>query len=283
MNFHQHPITYVSDVTLKIEDLNRAVAFYTEVVGLKVHHQTDKTAALTADGSSVLVTLEQPDHVVPKEKNRTGLYHFALLVPKRSDLTEVVQHFVNKEVSFLAEDHLVSEALYIWDPDGNGIEIYADRDPSQWDWKNGEVAMTSDPIKTTDLLPKGEPKPWKGLPAGTIMGHIHLHVARIEAAERFYTKGLGFELVNRHNEQTIFVSDGKYHHHVALNTWQGIGAHASSPESVGLQSFSVVFPDEETRDKRLVQLEDVGASVKEENGEYVTEDPSGNQIILRHE
>jgi catechol 2,3-dioxygenase len=280
MNFHREPITFVGQVNLKVQNLERSVAFYREVIGFEVIEQTDSSANLTADGKTVLLSIQQSNNLVPKQGKTTGLYHYALLLPKRSDLAEIVQHFREIGLRFGSSDHLVSEALYLSDPDGNGIEIYIDRDPSDWDWDNGEVAMAVDPLNFADLLSGGEQQPWKGLPAGTVMGHIHLHVSELVKTEEFYSKGLGFEVVNRYGEQALFISDGKYHHHIGLNTWNGVGAPAPSPNSAGLESFTIMFPNEEKKNKIIAQLKNIGASVTEENGLTIATDPSGNRIHL---
>ncbi|HYK74998.1 MAG TPA: VOC family protein [Pseudoneobacillus sp.] len=281
MNFHRDPITYVGQVTLKVQQLERSLSFYKEVIGFKVLEQSERFANLTADGKTVLLSIEQPDNVLPMQGKTTGLYHFALLLPKRSDLAKIVQHFMEVGMRFGSSDHLVSEALYLSDPDGNGIEIYIDRDPSEWHWENGEVEMTVDPLNFPDLLSFGKQQSWKGLPSGTVMGHIHLHVAELKKTEEFYTKGLGFEVVNRFGTQALFISDGKYHHHIGLNTWNGVGAPMPSPNSVGLESFTLMLSNKEKRNQIITQLKSIDAAVIEENGSFVTSDPSGNRIILK--
>ncbi|WP_462408549.1 VOC family protein [Neobacillus sp. Marseille-QA0830] len=281
MNFHHEPITFVGQVNVKVQNLERSLAFYKEIIGFKVLEQSERSANLTADGKSVLLNIEQPVNVVPKQGKTTGLYHFALLLPKRSDLANIVMHFSEIGLRLGSSDHLVSEALYLSDPDGNGIEIYTDRNPSEWNWHNGEVEMAVDPLNFTDLLTIGKQQSWKGLPAGTVMGHIHLHVSELKKTEEFYIKGLGFEVVNRYGTQALFISDGKYHHHIGLNTWNGVGAPTPSPNSAGLESFTLMLPNEEKRQKIIEQLKNIGASIFEENGSFVTSDPSGNRIILR--
>ncbi len=280
MNFHREPITFVGQVNLKVQNIERSIAFYKEVIGFKVLEQSEKTANLTADGKTVLLSIEQPDDVVPKQGRTTGLYHFALLLPKRTDLAKIVKHFMEIGVQLGSSDHLVSEALYLSDPDRNGIEIYVDRDPSEWNWNNGEVEMTVDPLNFTDLLSYGKLKSWKGLPAETVMGHIHLHVSELRKTEEFYVKGLGFEVVNRFGTQALFISDGKYHHHIGLNTWNGIGAPTPPPNSVGLESFSLMLSSEEKKNKIIAQLKEMGGTVTEENGSIITMDPSGNRIRI---
>ncbi|EKN71311.1 hypothetical protein BABA_02227 [Neobacillus bataviensis LMG 21833] len=281
MNFHREPITFVGQVNLKVQNLERSIAFYQEVIGFKVLEQTERSANLTADGKTVLLSIEQPSNVIPKQGRTTGLYHFALLMPKRSDLAKIVQHFMEIGLRIGSSDHLVSEALYLSDPDGNGIEIYIDREPSEWNWKNGEVDMAVDPLNFADLLSGGKQQSWEGLPAGTVMGHIHLHVSELKKTEEFYIKGLGFDVVNRYGTQALFISDGKYHHHIGLNTWNGVGAPTPSPNSVGLESFTLRISNEEKRNKMIAQLKNIGAPVTEENGSYVTSDPSGNRIFLQ--
>lgn len=281
LDFHREPITFVGQVNLKVQNLVRAIAFYKEVIGFKVLEQTERKANLTADGNTILLSIEQPINVLPKQERTTGLYHFALLLPKRSDLAKIVQHFRELGMRFGSSDHLVSEALYLSDPDGNGIEIYVDRDPSKWDWNNGEVEMAVDPLNFPDLLSGGKQQSWTGLPAETVMGHIHLHVSDLKRTEEFYIKGLEFEVVNRYGTQALFISDGKYHHHIGLNTWNGVGASAPSPNSVGLESFTLKLPSKERKNKIIAQLKNIGASVTKENGSTVATDPSGNRIHLR--
>ncbi|RDU38041.1 glyoxalase [Neobacillus piezotolerans] len=279
MNFHREPATFVGQVNLKVQDLERSISFYKEVIGFTVLNQSERKASLTADGKTVLLTIEQPEAAGPKQPRTTGLYHFALLLPNRSDLASIVGHFMKIGQRIGSSDHLVSEALYLSDPDGNGIEIYIDRDPSEWTWSGAEVAMTVDPLDFADLL-SGGVAPWEGLPAETVMGHIHLHVAELRKVEEFYTKGLGFEVVNRFGSQALFISTAKYHHHIGLNTWNGVGAPRPDRNSPGLKSYTLVLPTEESRTAVVGNLKAIGADVTEENGTYATEDPSGNRIIL---
>lgn len=280
MNFHRKPIMFVGQVNLKVQSIERSIAFYERVIGFKVLERTERQAKLTADGKTALLSIEQPIDVEPKQSRTTGLYHFAILLPTRSDLIKIVRHFAEIGLQFGSSDHLVSEALYLSDPDGNGIEIYIDRDASEWKWANGEVAMTVDPLNFTDLLSKGVNDLWKGMPEDAVMGHIHLHVSNLVDTEEFYTKGLGFEVVNRYGNQALFISDGKYHHHIGLNTWNGVGAPKPSVQSVGLESFTLMLPSEEMKNEMMNRLERIGAPVIEENGATIAVDPSGNRIIL---
>jgi catechol 2,3-dioxygenase len=206
------------------------------------------------------------------------LYHFAIMLPSRADLSVFLRHMIQTGYPLGAADHYVSEALYLNDPDGNGIEVYRDRPSAEWNWNNGLVEMATEELDGNGILAESDAE-WNGLPAGTLMGHIHLHVADLKKAEQFYTKGLGFEVVSYY-PQAAFLSTGGYHHHIAINTWQGEGAAIPPKNSVGLNWYSLVFPDEAIRENAIKQLKQLGALVTEEADFYVTSDPSGNQIRL---
>ncbi|MFE4893392.1 VOC family protein [Peribacillus butanolivorans] len=276
--FHQKPVTFVREVSINVMHLDNAITFYRDIIGLQLLKKTDRKAVLTADGKTPLLMLEQPADVIPKEGRTTGLYHFALLLPTRADLSIFLRHLLQTEYRFGASDHDVSEALYITDPDGNGIEVYWDRPSSDWTWSNGEVAMGTDPLDGNSLLAESDAK-WNGLPAGTLMGHIHLHVADLRKTEEFYMLGLGFTIVNRFGG-ALFTSTGGYHHHIGLNTWNGVGAPAPKKNSVGLNWYSLVFADEEARNKVIEKLNKIGAEATKEDDFYVITDPSGNEIHL---
>ena len=281
MGFHTKPTTFVGHVKIKVENLERSLTFYQDVLGFDILERTNSTAILTTDGKTSILSLEQPENVIPKQGRTTGLYHFAILLPERSDLANIVVHFVEKGIRFAASDHLVSEALYLDDPDGNGIEIYSDRDPSVWKWDSNEVAMTTIRLDIQNLLTSIKPgEKWEGMPQGTVMGHIHLHVAELEKTEEFYIKGLGLGVVNRFAGQALFMSDEKYHHHVAINVWNGVGAPKPAENSVGLESFTLIFADEQKRQETINNLQEIAAPVIEEKNQWITQDPSGNKIVL---
>ncbi|MEM1505092.1 VOC family protein [Domibacillus sp. 8LH] len=273
-HFHEKPHTFVGEVSIRVTDLNRSIAFYTQIIGLKVLSQSEQQAVLTANGQTALVTLEQPEGVIRKAGRTSGLYHFAILLPERKDLAQFLRHLLQTGYRFGAADHYVSEAIYLDDPDGNGIEVYRDRPASEWTWNDGLVDMATVQLDGDSILAESE-ETFTGLPAGTIMGHIHLHVSNIPDAERFYTEGLGFEIVS-HYPQAIFTSTGRYHHHIALNTWQGVGAPRPAENSAGLNWYTIVFPNEEAREEAVARLQNIGANVDQ----YVTEDPAGNRIRL---
>lgn len=279
--FHEAPNTFVGEVVINVEDIKRSLVFYQEIIGFKVLEQSEKKATFTADGVTALLTIEQPEGVRPKERRTTGLYHFAILLPSRKDLGSFIQHLIQKNHSIQgASDHLVSEALYMADPDGNGIEVYTDRPSASWNWQDQEVAMTSEALDIQSILAESEGVRWDGLPSGTLMGHIHLHVADLATSEKFYTRGLGFDIVNRYGGQALFLSSGKYHHHIGLNTWNGVGAPMPDMNSVGLKHFTLVVPSGAVLEKLVEQLNNVDAEVSRDEEGVLTVDPSGNRIKL---
>ncbi|MCA1061231.1 VOC family protein [Rossellomorea aquimaris] len=280
MNFHKGPHTFVGEVNLKVQDVSRSLSFYQEVIGFKILNQTEKKATLTSDGIQPLLSLEQPEHIMPKEHRTTGLYHFALLLPNRKELAKILAHMVRLNIRLGSSDHLVSEALYLQDPDGNGIEIYRDRPSTDWTWNGDQVEMAVDPIDAQGLLAEAEGESWHGLPAGTVMGHIHLHLSDLKSTEEFYRKGLGFDVVSRFGNQALFISTGGYHHHIGLNTWNGVGAPRPTENSAGLNWFTLHFSTQEKLRATLQHLRSIGAPIEEQNGRYLTQDPSGNNIHL---
>lgn len=276
--FHQKPNLYTDQVSLNVFNLEKAIQFYTEIIGFKVLEQTDQKANLTTDGETTLLALEQPKDVISKAGKTSGLYHFAILLPTRADLSVFLHHIIKTGYPLGAADHHVSEALYLTDPDGNGIEVYIDRPAIEWKWIDNKVHMVTDPLDGDGLLAESNAE-WAGLPAKTIIGHIHLHVSDLKKAEEFYVDGLGFSVVS-HYPQAIFISTGHYHHHIALNTWQGVGAPKAPQNMVGLNWYTIVFPDGNIREKTMERLQKIGAAVSKEGGLFITKDPAGNQIHL---
>ncbi|WP_449538567.1 VOC family protein [Ferdinandcohnia sp. Marseille-Q9671] len=280
MKYQRPPYTFVGQVDLKVSDLQRSLAFYQHIIGFQILEQSEKKALLTADGKTALLALEQPDGIKPKEPRRTGLYHFALLLPTRADLGKVLYHLVQNNVQIGASDHDVSEALYLDDPDGNGIEIYADRPDDTWKWVDGQVVMVTEPLDGQGVLAAANGEKWTGLPSDTVMGHIHMHVSDLSKTEEYYTKGLGFDVVTRYGGMALFISTGGYHHHIGLNTWNGVGAPSPSENSAGIKWFTLVLPDEKALQQTVENLKTIGAYIGEEEGEVVTKDPSNNKIRL---
>lgn len=278
MKFQSYPIQHVE---LKVENLERSISFYKKVIGFSVLEKTEKEVFLTADGETSLLSLKELEHYSPKQGKTTGLYHFAILLPERVYLASILKHFLKQGIELGASDHLVSEALYLSDPDGNGIEVYADRDSSTWKWQNNEVVMDTKPLDGQNLLnelPKDEE--WKGLPHKTLIGHIHLHVRNLEEAEKFYKEGLGLDIVTNYGGHALFLSFHRYHHHIGVNVWAGKDAKNPKPEHVGLKSFALFYDTKEQRDKAIERLISLGFHVKEQDDVFTAEDESGNKIKL---
>lgn len=193
--FHQEPNIFVGEVNINVKNLDYAVTFYQNIIGFQVLEKTGNKAVLTANGKTPLLTLEQPIDVIPKAGRTSGLYHFAILLPNRVDLSVFLRHLLQTGYPLGAADHYVSEALYITDPDGNGIEVYRDRPSNEWKWNNGLVEMATEELDGEGILAESDAE-WAGLPAGTVMGHIHLHVSNLPKAEEFYTQGLGLMFID---------------------------------------------------------------------------------------
>ncbi|WP_338130437.1 VOC family protein [Cohnella ginsengisoli] len=227
-----HPDTDLGTVYLKVSELDRSIKFYEEIIGLQLISREGATARMGVGGPAALLQLEQlSEGAVPAPRRRTGLYHFAILVPTREALGLAVRNFLQRRVPIGQGDHLVSEAIYLSDPNDNGIEVYADRPRDTWSYTpTGEVAMATDPVDIEGLLALAGDKPWTGLPAGTVMGHVHLHVRDLQEAKRFYVDALGFDIVANYGGQALFVSAGGYHHHVGTEYVGGRRRAAAASE-----------------------------------------------------
>jgi catechol 2,3-dioxygenase len=265
-------------VTLTVADLSRSIAFYSERLGFRVHAEGEGSARLGAGAADLLVLLESKG--ARRLAGSTGLFHFAVLLPSREALARSLARLIETHTRLQgAADHLVSEALYLSDPEGNGIELYRDRPRDAWAWEGTEVKMTTDPLDVDALLEEGSAlgSVWTGLPQGTTIGHVHLRVADIASAERFYCDVLGFDLTARYGTMASFVSFGGYHHHVAFNTWGGIGAPSAPVGAAGLKEFVVRLPDSGEVERVLSRARAAGAPV---GPDATVRDPSGNAVRL---
>jgi catechol 2,3-dioxygenase len=236
----------IGHVSLTVRDLQRSLLFYRDVLGFEEAGSPNEGAASTAvalgpKAGRTLIELHERTDAVAKPRRSSGLFHFAILVPSRAALGRSLRRLTAKQWPMSgAADHLVSEALYLDDPDGLGIEIYCDRPRDTWRVANGELAMATDPLDLEALYAEpGAETPWNGLEAETIMGHVHLHVPHLDTAEAFYCGRIGFDPVVRRYPGALFVSAGGYHHHLGLNTWAGIGAPPPPENAVGLRTFTI--------------------------------------------
>jgi catechol 2,3-dioxygenase len=275
------PRTNLGHVHLRVADLDRSLEFYEQVLGFRVHRREEDNVYLGVGGEDLLVLTESPG-AKPRPRNTTGLYHFAILLPDRTSLARSLRRLVEKDYPLWgASDHLVSEALYLDDPDGNGIEIYRDRPRGEWRWREGQVEMDTRRLDLGGLLAEpGSERPWEGLPTGTSIGHVHLHVRDLDEAKRFYHGTLGFDVMTRYGNQALFVSAGGYHHHVGLNTWAGAGAAPPPDGSVGLRYFAVRLPEASELERVVRRLREDGVTFEERPGSILLRDQSGNGISI---
>ncbi len=275
------PGTQIGAVHLTISDLRRSVRFYETHLGFALHRRDDRTAWLGAGGADLLI-LSQCE-TAPRLRGTTGLYHFAILVPSRLDLGHALRRLVATETIMQgAADHGVSEALYLADEDGNGIEIYRVRPRDQWPVAGGQLRMGAEPMDLDALLAEaGRADSGAGLPAGTVIGHVHLHVARLEEAHAFYVGLLGFTLMQRYGPSALFVAAGGYHHHIGLNTWAGVGAPPPPPGAIGLKHFALALPGAQALAALAERIRAAGLVPEPAEGGLLIHDPAKNAILLQ--
>jgi catechol 2,3-dioxygenase len=268
-------------VHLTVADLTHSLDYYRTAVGLEVLRRDGRSASLGVAGRELLVLVEEPG--ASPATPSTGLYHFALLLPARADLARWLAHAARDRVSLTgASDHFVSEALYLSDPDGHGIEIYWDRPRAVWEGQVG-ARMTTLPLDIDDLLSELEApvsEPFDGLPPQTTMGHIHLKVADIPRTLAFYRDVLGFALMAQLGPYAAFLSAGGYHHHIGANTWESAGAAPPPPGTAALRHAVIVLPDERARDRLLERLETGSQALQHDAEGPSIRDPSGNALVL---
>lgn len=285
--------TSVGPVSLTVRDLDGTREFYERAIGLRAVGVDGPPAPSTTSTSRVrlagadeqpLVELVPDPDAPPRPRGTTGLYHLAILVPDRVELARSLRRAIEAGGRLAgAADHLVSEALYLTDPEGNGIEVYRDRPREEWRRDGDELKMATLPLDLRGLIDEvdpGEPPPG-ALPAGTRIGHVHLNVADLGEAERFYSGLLGFDVTARGYPGALFMSAGGYHHHLGVNTWTGEGAPAAPAGAAGLRSFAVELPDSRAVDRAVERLRAGGVEVDRVGGPATVRDPSGNALLLR--
>jgi catechol 2,3-dioxygenase len=277
------PDTAVGPVRLAVADPDRAQAFYERAIGLRPLEQRDSAVRLGPEGGVPVVELAAEPDAPPRPGGTTGLFHQAILFPTRADLAQALHRVIDADWRLTgASDHLVSEALYLNDPEGNGIELYRDRPREEWRHDGGELQMATLPLDLQDLVEElhGAEVQAGGAPAGTRIGHVHLNVGDLAAAEAFYNGALGFDVTVRGYPGALFLSAGGYHHHIGLNTWAGEGAPPPPPGARGLRWFEVELPSAADVDAAADRLERAGFDPVREDGAVVAADPSGNRVRL---
>jgi len=276
------PETHIGQVELKIAALDRALEFYAGVLGFQVSERNRDEAALSPHGSDMpLIHLQAIPDAKRKPPRTTGLYHAAIRLPDRPALGAMLRRLLEQRYPLQgAADHLVSEAIYLADPDGNGLELYTDRPREKWPQLNGQISMATDPLDAQGLLRDASPT-WDGIHPATDIGHMHLQVSDLAQAEEFYCDLLGFEVTQRSYPGALFISAGGYHHHIGLNVWSGLGAPPPPQQAVGLGYFQVAIPDKTARQVVIERVSAVGIdTLAGTNGTLLIRDPDGNQISL---
>jgi catechol 2,3-dioxygenase len=271
--------THLGPVRLQVADLARSLAYYEPVLGLRVLARSGQAATLGPQGNeTALVELhERPGAAPVPRRGRLGLYHFAILLPERAALGRFVRHLAEIGEYAGMSDHLVSEAVYLTDPDGLGIEVYADRPRSAWRHEGRQLVMATEPLDAEDLVRAAAQDGWAGMPAGTVIGHVHLHVGDLEAAARFYHAGLGLDKVVWSYPGALFLSAGGYHHHLGTNTWAA-GAAPAGETDARLLEWEIRVPRVADARAALASLADAGFAM-EAGG--VARDPWGTAVRMR--
>lgn len=275
--------TRLGGVTLQVADLARSLAFYEQTLGLRVLGRAPTHAALAAHGDDrVLVELRERPGARSAGRGLLGLYHFAILVPDRPSLGRFVQHLAEQGVRAGAADHLVSEASYLTDPDGLGIEVYVDRPRETWMRTGRELMLATDPLDMQGLVAAAGDTRWDGMPAGTVIGHVHLHVGDLARASAFFSDALGFDRMTWRYPGALFLGAGGYHHHLGTNTWAGPGARMPSDDDARLLEWVIELPAADDVAGAARSLAAAGYAVEESlAGAALTRDPWGTAIVLR--
>jgi|SRR5581483_3298274 len=275
------PGTRMGPVRLTVSDLDRVRSFYRDAIGLAELGAEDGVARLGSDGEALVELVGEPD-ASPRPRGTTGLFHLAILVPSRADLARALQRVAEAGWRLSgASDHLVSEALYLSDPEGNGIELYRDRPREEWPVRDGILQMDTLPLDLDGVLSELRRQDAAApMPPGTRIGHVHLNVGDLAAAESFYSGGLGFDVTVRGYPGALFVSAGGYHHHLGLNTWAGEGAPPPPEGSRGLRRFEIVLRGAEQLAIEEGRLREAGFEPRREDDRVLVSDPSGNPVAL---
>ena len=267
-------------VTLQVADLQRSISYYDQVLGLRTERQTPASAALVAADGSTLIELRERRGARPVPKRgRLGLFHFAVLLPDRASLGRFFLHLRDQGLMPGMADHLVSEALYLYDRDGLGIEVYADRPRDTWRNDGQQLVMASDPLDLESLAEAAGGIAWRGMPRGTVMGHVHLHVGDLKTAMSFYHRAMGFDLTAWNYPGALFMSAGGYHHHLGTNIWAG-DAPAPQPDEAQLLEWKMVLPSGRDVEATAKSLSDAGQHLTQDDRGMVIADPWGTRVRI---
>ena len=275
------PTAHVGRVRLAVSNLESSLSFYTGIIGLVLVTRSGMLAQLGVAGSSaVLLELEQLPGVQPiGRRSRLGLYHTAFLLPNRASLSSFIGHLVTKGINFGSGDHIYSEAIYLADPDGLSVEVYADRTRDQWVYEGKEIVSATNPVNFGQLLAVSD-QDWRGAPAGTVIGHVHVYVGDLKEASKFYHLALGLDIVTWRYPGALFMSAGGYHHDVAVNVWAA-GSPPASASDARLLFWKLALPDREALQGAQDNLCAEGhASTTDTSDDPSFTDPWGIRVVL---
>lgn len=273
--------TRIGAVRLQVTDLRRSVDYYRQVLGFDLYEETADSAALGPYGERrALLRLQTSPGLVPSRRGAFGLYHFAILLPDRPALGRFASHLAEQRARVGMADHRVSEALYLSDPDGLGIEVYADRPRSSWRHNDRELVMTTEPLDVRDLSASAGGQQWDGMPASTTIGHVHLHVGNLDEAEAFYHRALGFEKMVWTYPGALFLAAGGYHHHLGTNVWSS--GPSPKPHEAQLLDWELVVPGEEA-DAAVASLRAAGYGADDTDDGWSVADRWGTRLRISAE
>ena len=271
--------THVGRVKLQVADLGRSLSYYQQVLGLRVLDQSTH-AVLGGQDDSPLIELHERKGARPvPRRGLLGLYHFAILLPDRPALGRFLTHLADIGAHAGMSDHFVSEAVYLQDPDNLGIEVYADRPRSEWRQEQGQLSMSTIPLDVESVAAAAGSDHWSGAPAGTKVGHVHLHVGDIDRAEAFYHRALGLDKMVWSYPGALFLSAGGYHHHLGTNTWAR-GAPSASNDDARLLEWEIVVPERSDVDAAADSLRGAGHRVDRDGVSATVKDPWGTQLRI---
>jgi catechol 2,3-dioxygenase len=273
--------THLGRVRLQVADLDRSIAFYEEVLGMRVIGRDGNTARLGPHGEDrEIIHLHELSTARPvPQRGLLGLYHFAILLPDRASLGRFVAHLGEIGAYAGMSDHFVSEAVYLTDPDGLGIEVYADRPRDAWRYDERQLYMTTSHLDVDDLVESARGQRWAGMPPGTVLGHVHLYVGDIAKAEAFYHEALGFDKVVWSYPGALFMSAGGYHHHLGTNTWAR-GAPPATDADARLLEWEIIVPTKKDADTAAEHVAAAGYETTSDDGEWMLTDPWGTSLRL---
>jgi catechol 2,3-dioxygenase len=271
--------THIGAVRLQVSNLEKSIQYYETVIGMRVLSRTAASARLGPHGEDrTLIQLDELKNARPvPRRGLLGLYHFAILLPGREALGSFAEHLAAIGAYAGMSDHLVSEALYLTDPDGLGIEVYADRDRSTWTAVNDQIVMATKPLDVENLIAAAKGEKWKGIPAGTVIGHVHLYVGDIDEAADFYHHALGFDKIVWNYPGALFMSAGGYHHHLGVNTWAGNSPKATDADA-RLLDWELVLPNANDAAEAVTALENAGYLVERDGDTVRARDPWGTAL-----